>query len=43
MHTSASLTINENASADVPKDLEDSLNRIVPEVGMGVGGEEWRQ
>jgi len=31
MHTSASLTINENASPDVPLDMEDTLNRIVPE------------
>ncbi|KAI5074142.1 hypothetical protein GOP47_0010103 [Adiantum capillus-veneris] len=31
MHTSASLTINENASPDVPLDMEDSLNKIVPE------------
>ncbi len=31
MHTSASLTINENADPDVQEDLEDSLNRIVPE------------
>ncbi|XP_057867349.1 uncharacterized protein LOC131074686 isoform X2 [Cryptomeria japonica] len=31
MHTSASLTINENASSDVPLDMEDTLNRIVPE------------
>jgi len=31
MHTSASLTINENASPDVPLDLNDSLDRIVPE------------
>lgn len=31
MHTSASLTINENASSDVPLDMEDALNRIVPE------------
>lgn len=31
MHTSASLTINENASPDVPLDMEDSLSRIVPE------------
>lgn len=30
-HTSASLTINENASPDVPLDLNDSLDRIVPE------------
>lgn len=34
MHTSASLTINENASPDVPLDLEDALNRIVPEGNM---------
>eukprot|EP01025_Chloroclados_australasicus_P057720 TRINITY_DN720_c0_g1_i1.p2 TRINITY_DN720_c0_g1~~TRINITY_DN720_c0_g1_i1.p2 ORF type:complete len:232 (-),score=15.23 TRINITY_DN720_c0_g1_i1:204-848(-) len=34
MHTSASLTINENASPDVPKDLNDSLDRIVPEGNM---------
>lgn len=31
MHTSASLTINENASPDVPLDLADSLDRLVPE------------
>ncbi|GAQ77819.1 hypothetical protein KFL_000040210 [Klebsormidium nitens] len=31
MHTSASLTINENASPDVPLDMADSLDRIVPE------------
>ncbi len=31
MHTSASLTINENASPDVPLDLNDTLDRIVPE------------
>ncbi len=30
-HTSASLTINENADADVPADLEASLNAIAPE------------
>lgn len=34
MHTSASLTINENASSDVPLDLNDSLDRIVPEGNM---------
>lgn len=34
MHTSASLTINENASSDVPLDMEDSLNRIAPEGNM---------
>ena len=31
MHTSASLTLNENASSDVPLDLADDLERIVPE------------
>jgi secondary thiamine-phosphate synthase enzyme len=30
-HTSASLTINENADADVPLDMESSLNAIAPE------------
>jgi secondary thiamine-phosphate synthase enzyme len=30
-HTSASLSINENADADVPRDLESSLNAIAPE------------
>lgn len=30
-HTSCSLTINENASPDVPLDLADTLDRIVPE------------
>ena len=30
-HTSASLTINENADPDVRVDLESSLNAIVPE------------
>ncbi len=30
-HTSASLTINENADSDVPRDLESSLNAIAPE------------
>lgn len=30
-HTSAALTINENASPDVPLDLSDSLDKIVPE------------
>ena len=30
-HTSASLTINENADPDVPKDLETSLNSLAPE------------
>lgn len=31
MHTSASLTINENADPDVQVDMESSLNAIVPE------------
>jgi secondary thiamine-phosphate synthase enzyme len=30
-HTSASLSINENADADVPRDLESSLSAIAPE------------
>ncbi len=30
-HTSASLTINENADPDVPLDLESSLAAIAPE------------
>jgi secondary thiamine-phosphate synthase enzyme len=31
MHTSASLTINENADADVLHDMEASLNALAPE------------
>ena len=31
LHTSASLTINENADSDVPRDLEMAMNTIVPE------------
>jgi secondary thiamine-phosphate synthase enzyme len=30
-HTSASLTINENADSDVQRDLESSLNALAPE------------
>ncbi len=30
-HTSASLTINENADSDVRRDLESSLNNLAPE------------
>jgi secondary thiamine-phosphate synthase enzyme len=30
-HTSASLTINENADSDVRRDLESSLNSLAPE------------
>jgi secondary thiamine-phosphate synthase enzyme len=33
LHTSASLTINENASPDVPLDLNDALDKIAPEGG----------
>ncbi len=32
-HTSASLTINENADSDVRRDMEASLNRLAPEDG----------
>jgi secondary thiamine-phosphate synthase enzyme len=31
LHTSASLTINENADSDVLRDMEASLNNIAPE------------
>ncbi|HID76548.1 MAG TPA: YjbQ family protein [Planctomycetaceae bacterium] len=31
MHTSASLTLNENADPDVPHDLESALRAIAPE------------
>ena len=31
MHTSASLTINENADPDVPMDMESAVNAIAPE------------
>jgi len=31
LHTSASLTINENADADVLGDMESSLNNLAPE------------
>jgi secondary thiamine-phosphate synthase enzyme len=30
-HTSASLSINENADSDVPADLEDAISSIAPE------------
>jgi secondary thiamine-phosphate synthase enzyme len=33
-HTSASLTINENADPDVRTDMETALNALVPEDGM---------
>ncbi len=32
-HTSASLTIQENADADVPRDLNDALSRLAPHGG----------
>jgi secondary thiamine-phosphate synthase enzyme len=31
LHTSASLSINENADPDVPRDLESALNALAPE------------
>ena len=31
MHTSASLTINENADRDVPRDMESAFNALAPE------------
>jgi secondary thiamine-phosphate synthase enzyme len=31
LHTSASLTINENADPDVPADLDDAFTRLAPE------------
>ncbi|MFN0197265.1 MAG: secondary thiamine-phosphate synthase enzyme YjbQ [Planctomycetaceae bacterium] len=31
MHTSASISINENADPDVPRDLESSFNALAPE------------
>eukprot|EP00884_Botryococcus_braunii_P011473 jgi/Botrbrau1/20326/Bobra.0006s0008.1 len=33
LHTSASLTINENADSDVRKDMEQYLSKAVPEGG----------
>jgi len=36
LHTSASLTINENYDKDVPRDMEEQLNRMVKE------NERWR-
>jgi secondary thiamine-phosphate synthase enzyme len=34
-HTSAALTINENADPDVPRDLTYALNKLVPEKDPG--------
>ena len=43
MHTSASLTLNENASPDVPLDLADALDGLVPDGRVpGVGGTPYR-
>lgn len=39
-HTSASLTLNENADPDVRLDMESALNRIVPEGGHYVHSDE---
>ncbi|RMF37550.1 MAG: YjbQ family protein [Planctomycetota bacterium] len=36
LHTSASLTINENADPDVRTDMETFLNRIAPESGVPI-------
>lgn len=33
LHTSASLSINENADPDVPLDLESTLSRLAPDQG----------
>jgi len=32
-HTTAAITINENADPDVPRDIINALNKIVPETG----------
>jgi secondary thiamine-phosphate synthase enzyme len=32
-HTTAGITINENADPDVPRDIINALNKIVPETG----------
>lgn len=36
MHTSASLTVNENADSDVRDDLELYFNRLAPEQGLPI-------
>ena len=36
LHTSASLTINENADSDVRGDLELYFNRLAPETGLPI-------
>ena len=40
-HTSASLTLNENASPEVRADLDTWLDRAVPE-GLSTGPTPWR-
>src|ERR1043165_3545010 len=40
-HTTAGLTINENADPDVPRDMLHALRTLIPQHGMGYGhGEE---
>ena len=34
-HTTAGLTVNENADPDVPRDMLLALRRLVPQYGMG--------
>ena len=34
-HTSASITINENADPDVPRDMLHALRTLIPQHGMG--------
>lgn len=34
-HTTAGLTINENADADVPRDMLHALRTLIPQHGMG--------
>lgn len=34
-HTTAGLTINENADPDVPRDMLQLLSRLIPQHGMG--------
>ena len=34
-HTTAGLTINENADPDVPRDLLHALRTLIPQHGMG--------
>lgn len=40
LHTSASLTLNENCDPDVRKDMETVLNRLVPESAAYVHADE---